>query len=80
MKTPQAKRPITEQIPVECLDVTQIKDYPVALRDRTFVIRVVAKNLKEFIGGSSSTNESDVMVVAGADCGGESSHGSFPSI
>src|SRR5713101_3300955 len=73
MKPAQAECTLAQEIPVECLDVAQIKNYPVAFLDRAFVKRFVAQNLEKLVSGTSGPNKSDVMIVTGADGGGECS-------
>src|SRR5580765_466865 len=67
MKALQAKRALAQQIPVESLDVAQVKNHPVAFRDRPFIKCFVAKDLEKFVAGTARAHQPGVMIVAGAD-------------
>jgi len=67
MKTRQAKGAFAQKIPIEGLDVAQIKNNAMALRDRPLVERFLAENCKQFIRGGSRLDEAKMMIVASAD-------------
>src|SRR5437667_384680 len=59
---------------LHALDVDEVKDDPMAFRDRSLVKCVVSQNLKKFVGRGACANKPEVMIMTCADCGCESSH------
>src|SRR5262249_38914357 len=52
-----AQQPLAQQIPIECFEMTYIKDDAMPLRNRPLIQRAGANNFKELIGFISGIGE-----------------------
>ena len=74
----QSKRALRKQVPIERLDVSQIKDDSVSFWNGPVVNGFFSHNPKQGIGLRSCFCKAGVKVVPDADSGGGGSHGVFP--
>jgi len=67
VKGAQSKSAISEQIPVKGLDMPDIENDPVSLRNRPVIQGFFPDDAKEFIGSAAGIEKACVKVVPDAD-------------
>src|SRR6267142_5327503 len=78
LKRPQSERAIPQQIPVERLHVSDVKDNAMSLGYRPVIHGFFPDYPKELIGARARIEKTGVQVVPDADGCSESSHCVFP--
>jgi hypothetical protein len=66
MEPLETERPLSQQVPIERLNVPHVKDHAVPFRNWPFVERFFAQNLKQLIGGASGMRQPYLILVTGA--------------
>src|SRR5438128_4180868 len=79
IKGAQPERAASEKIPVESLDMAEIENEAVPLRNRPVVKRFLADQRKNFVGAGTRAHQTGLKIVANANSG-RSSHELSPSL
>ena len=69
---------MSQQVPVERVDMADVKNDPVALVDGPVVHGLILNDLKDVVGASAGFHEPGLQVVTDADGAAEYSHAKTP--